>query len=110
MSDEIKRMDIKEFRERGYLQELNRLFLHRLGLALEVIIDDETGEEKLGGIWDYREDLEGNIYDLANSSPDRIGAFSKKADFITVELRHRDINRREALGFTIEPIPKVKVL
>lgn len=110
MNDEIKRIDIKEFREKGYLQEINRLFLHRLGLALEVIVDDETGEEKLGGIWDYREDLEGNNYGLANSDPKRIEAFSKKADYIAMELRHRDINRREALGFTIEPIPKVKVL
>jgi len=33
-------MDIKEFKERGYLQEVNRKFLHPLGLALEVVIDD----------------------------------------------------------------------
>ena len=32
---EQKYMPIKEFRERGYLQELNRRFLHPLGLALE---------------------------------------------------------------------------
>lgn len=32
-----KRIDIKEFREKGYLQELNRNFLHPLGLALEII-------------------------------------------------------------------------
>ena len=36
------RMSVKEFRERGFLQELNRLFLHPLGLALEVIIDNKT--------------------------------------------------------------------
>ena len=59
---EIKRIDIKEFREIGYLQELNRRFMHPLGLALEVIIDTETGEEKLGGVWDYRDDPEGIFY------------------------------------------------
>lgn len=62
MSDEIKRIDIKEFRESGLLAELNRTFLHPLGLALEVVIDDETSKEKLGGIWDYRDDPEGILY------------------------------------------------
>ena len=32
------KIDVKEFREKGYLQELNRRFLHPLGLALEIII------------------------------------------------------------------------
>jgi len=55
---EIKRINIKEFREKGFLQEANRLFFHPLGLALEVEINDD-GTEKLGGIWDYRDDPEG---------------------------------------------------
>lgn len=55
-------MDIKEFRQGGYLQEVNRQFLHPLGLALEVEIDDETGSESLGGIWDYRDDPEGMLF------------------------------------------------
>lgn len=59
----VKRIDIKEFREIGYLQELNRRFLHPLGLALEVVVDNETGKETLGGIWDYRDDPEGMIFD-----------------------------------------------
>lgn len=33
---DIKRLPISEFRERGYLHEVNRLVLHPLGLALEV--------------------------------------------------------------------------
>lgn len=59
---EIKRMDIKEFRALGFLQEANRLFFHPLGLALEVIINDETGDETLGGVWDYRDDPEGMLF------------------------------------------------
>jgi len=58
MSD-IKYIDPKEFQEFGYLQELNRVFLHLLGMALEVIIDDKTGKVSLGGIRDYRDDPEG---------------------------------------------------
>lgn len=62
VTEEVKRIDIKEFREKGFLQEANRKFFHPLGLALEVIINDETGEETLGGVWDYREDPEGNFF------------------------------------------------
>jgi hypothetical protein len=62
MTEEIKRMDIKEFRELGFLQEANRQFFHPLGLALEVIVDEETGETSLGGIWDYRDDPEGMFF------------------------------------------------
>lgn len=59
--DEIQYMDIKEFRAKGFLQEANRLFFHPLGLALEVVIK-EDGTEHLGGIWDYRDDPEGMLF------------------------------------------------
>ncbi len=45
--NEIERIDIKEFREKGYLQEVNRRFFHPLGLALEIIIKDDK-IERLG--------------------------------------------------------------
>jgi len=61
MTEEIKRIDIKEFREKGFLQEVNRQFFHPLGLALEVIINEDNSES-LGGIWDYREDSEGMFF------------------------------------------------
>lgn len=53
----IKLMSVREFRESGYLQELNRQFLNPLGIALEV---HQVGDkEKLGGIWDCRDDPKG---------------------------------------------------
>jgi len=102
----IKKMSVKEFREKGYLQELNRQFLHPLGLALEVIINDETKDEHFGGIWDYRDDPEGMIYDLENSSKDRINQFKKRAEFIRQEQYQRSLHRIKSLGWNIEPIPK----
>lgn len=78
MSD-VKKIDIKEFREFGFLQELNRLFLHPMGMALEVAIE-EDGSEHIGDIWDQRDDPEGMHYDLANSSPERIKHFQEKKD------------------------------
>ena len=101
---EIKRIDIKEFREKGYLQELNRRFLHPLGLALEVVINDD-GTEQLGGIWDYREDKEGILYDLKRSGKDRIEKFRKNKEYIDSEIITRSKFRQKMLGFDIEPIP-----
>jgi hypothetical protein len=98
----IKRIDIKEFREKEYLQELNRRFLHPLGLALEIIQED--GTEILGGIWDYREDKDGIYYDINNSDIERINRFKEKKSFIDSELEKRNEERKNLLGFDIEPI------
>ena len=70
--EKIKRIDIKEFRAKGFLQEANRQFFHPLGLALEVIIDDIIGEESLGGVWDYRKDNEGVFFGPNIVSNDKI--------------------------------------
>jgi hypothetical protein len=64
----MKYIDIKEFREKGYLQELNRQFLHPLGLALEVVIH-EDGTESLGRVlwnedgepWEFNDTKEGSF-------------------------------------------------
>lgn len=96
MSDDIKRIDIAEFRKTGYLQELNRRFLHPLGLAMEVVID-EDGAERLGGVWDYRDDPEG-IY-FSGDDPD----LAEKADHIDTLWRERSPARQQALGYVVQP-------
>ena len=106
MSEEVKRIDIKEFREKGYLQELNRKFLHPLGLALEVIIDEETGEETLGGIWDFREDLEGIWF--GPLTEDRFEEFEKKASIVKQAFDNRFFKRYNRLGFMVQPIEKAE--
>jgi molecular chaperone GrpE len=99
---EIKKIDIKDFRESGYLQEANRRFFHPLGLALEVSIEDE--KELISGIWDYREDKEGIYYDIQNSEPERKEKFLKNKNFIDFQLKERGDLRKSELGFKIEPI------
>jgi hypothetical protein len=89
-------MDIKEFWEFGYLQEVNRQFLHPLGLALEVIVDNETGEVKLGGVWDYRDDPEGMRF-----GPGEIEI--EKAVRVDKEIFERSKARLETLGYFIQP-------
>lgn len=96
-------MSIKEFREKGYLQELNRCFLHPLGLAMEVKVD-EDGTETFGCIWDERDDPGGIIFDIENSDVDRQIAFDKKKAFIEHERYRRDPVRRRVVGFVLEPV------
>ena len=103
-AEDIKKIDIKEFREGGYLQELNRRFLHPLGLALEVISED--GKEKLGGIWDYRDDDEGIHYDIENSDQERKDKILRNFNKIEKTMGLRKAARVDKLGFFIEPVQK----
>lgn len=97
---DIKRMEIKEFREMGLLPELNREFLHPLGLALEIVIDDD-GNEKLGGIWDCRDDPEGILYSVEHFPTDKC---LKAQEFI--KAKHQQ--RYETLGFINQNIKNPK--
>lgn len=108
MSD-IRRIDIKEFREKGFLQEANRQFFHPHGLALEVVVN-EDGTEQLGGVWDYRDDAEGIIFG-APLTPE----MRRKRDIVAAEHeRHREARCRLLAGIiqqldvqpdTHEPVP-----
>lgn len=91
---EIKHMDIKEFREMGLLAELNRSFLHPLGLALEIEVEDD-GTEKLGGIWDYRDDPEGMLYSADHFPTEKI---KKAQEFI----KQKHEQRLKVLGFVYQ--------
>lgn len=93
---EVKYISVKEFREEGYLQELNRRFLHPMGLALEVCIGKD-GEETLGQIWDSRDDPEGIVY-----GPDTIEL--QKVEHIRNLERSRTTARLDALGFWVQPV------
>lgn len=93
---DVKYMDVKQFRELGYLQEANRRFFHPLGLALE-IVQDADGNERLGGIWDYRDDPEGVIFD--ESYIDR-----EKADQIQDIIAQRYPDRVTLLGYWTQPV------
>lgn len=86
---DYKELSVRDFRELGFLQELNRSFLHPLGLALAVNIDDE-GVETLGPIYDFRDDPVGVLYSPNSISREkrnyvsdlRCSKAKKRIDFI----------------------------
>lgn len=100
MSDDIKYMDLGEFKNLGYLQELNRQFLHPRGLALEMDVDDE-GNWSFGGVWDYREDPEGMNF---------AGRYLEQLPRLAVEPQEefeRHVEARQTnLGYVIQPVER----
>jgi len=93
-TSDIKRIDISEFRKKGFLQELNRTFLHPLGMALEVIVHEDESET-LGGRWDYRNDTEGMSY--------ADGVISQEKVNNVLELWNtKTTARRKNLGYVVQ--------
>lgn len=101
-SNEVKRMSVQEFVELGFLQELNRQYLHPLGLAIEARCVLEGGVPVavgLGGIWDYREDSEGIVFtDLTSED------VLKKAKTVAREFITHQQTREKKFGWTVQPI------
>lgn len=97
VSDAIPKMDVAEFRRLGFLQEINRRLLHPLGLAIEVNLNPETGEETLGSIWDYRADPEGLRFDPGTIDPAKARAFDRMWE-------SRALARQDLLGYVVQPI------
>lgn len=100
----VVRMDIKEFRNLGYLQEINRQFLHPLGLALEIAIE-EDGTEHLSSIWDFRTDEEGMRYGLDGNHRERIRIFRERAAYVAERQAELARKRTAMFGYVVEPIP-----
>ena len=81
----VKYMTAKEFRDDGFLQEVNRQFFHPLGLALAVYVDDEGFDDCFRvSIWDERDDPEGWFFapgELSKEKADKVEALRlSKAD------------------------------
>ncbi len=94
--DEVKRINLTEFREAGYLQEVNRCFFHPLGLALEVKVDEKTKETTLVGVWDYRDDPEGITYGKGVIKQEKINTVENE------RLAHVEAREKLFNGSTIQ--------
>ena len=95
----MRKMTPKEFRERGYLQEVNRCFLHPLGLALEVV-QDADGTERFGEV-QVTDDEAGTAFEDAVLQ--RLSAW-ENAYRIEQERQARAEARRQELGDVIQPL------
>ena len=90
-----KYITMREFRDDGYLQEVNRQFLHPLGLALEVDPDTDI----ITGVWDYRDHPEGVVYLPLDDAESH-----RKHDTVHTAQLCRVAARVAALGFWVQPM------
>lgn len=95
-TDQLKFISVKDFRDGGYLSEVNRRVLHPLGLALSVDIA-EDGTETFGPIWDCRDDPEGIVYDGVLTEK-----MTENAKRIERQIEARREARVAALGFFVQ--------
>lgn len=99
MTEPRKLIDAQAFQSEGYLQEVNRRFLHPLGLALQVVRHDD-GTVDYAGVWDSRDDLEGIVF--ADDGTD--DALLLHAEHMDALLDIRAEHRRTELGYVIQPV------
>jgi hypothetical protein len=99
--DPYSYMTLGEFMDSGLLQEINRLLLHPLGLALAVAYDEAHPLDALKaerwqvGIMDKRSDPEGWRFAEGTLSP-------AKAESVLDALLARRAARRELLGYLVQ--------
>lgn len=102
-------IDLKEFVEKGYLQEANRLFFHPLGLSLAITIDESGDSVGIQGILDCRDDPEGVLFG-PSFTPEQANMRESKAETIKAEMAKRLKYRTDNLGFDVQPVERLKTL
>jgi len=98
MSDSGPWIDLKEFRDKGYLLEANRQFFHPLGLALALAMDDDGDPVAVTGLYDYRDDPEGCIFAELDAYD------AERAKEIEKLWREKAEVRKERFGWVIQPL------
>ena len=93
----------KEFYEKGYLQEVNRRFLHSVGLSLTVE-ENKDGEWQYLGILDYRDEERPLSMLFHEMNEDEIQEALAFESSVNQEIVKRADSRIDILGGIIEPI------
>lgn len=133
------RMDINQFREEGWLQEVNRLWLHPVGMALavEAGVTKEDVAERLAmngylygedaidacmaviRCWHLDEDHLADIYSAGDpdgwvfawtTDAGAVDMAWSKAQRVAALRQERMNTRRERLGYILQDLPEVKTL
>ena len=95
--------NLQELRDLGVIQEVNRLLLHPMGLALGVFY--EAGEEPSLVMFDSREDAKGIRYEDDVLEPEKAQTFARL-------LKAGVENRLPTFGYGVQPVdglPQVQV-
>lgn len=103
----MKYMTVKQFIERGYLQELNRLFLHPMGLSLQV-----EANVSAEGVVDAGDDTQYGTFAIQDCQDDPegvcFGDLTAREAALAQSLKNLRLSRMPdrlaRLGYWIEPV------
>lgn len=93
-------MSLKDFKDRGYLQEANRIFFHPLGLQLEVNTNNIDGIEEIQ-ILDRSIVPEGLVMSEEEITSEKAKEIAK---YFFFEINKRMELRIKTFKFAIQPI------
>ena len=92
-----KTLSLKEFRDLGFLQEINRRILHPCGLALAIASKDSEDGSFGCVIWDGRDSDVGFVFQADEIS-------LEKADSVSTLILSKKEDREDILGSYIQPL------
>jgi|WetSurMetagenome_2_1015567.scaffolds.fasta_scaffold22046_4 hypothetical protein len=98
----MKEMSLREFREIGLLQEINRRLLHPMGLALAAEVYDD-GEVHRLVVDDLRDDPEGFCF-----ADDNLDFTREKEENVDKMFNAKRVARIERLGYHVQQTPDPK--
>ena len=98
---EKKYVLLDEFLDGGLLQEVNRLFFHPRGLALELTVESGTQTKYIVGIQDWRKDPEGIAF---KESLEQSAEAKQKANNVERMRKEQQAKRFKHFGWDIQPL------
>lgn len=103
-----KTLSAEDVRALGIIQEVNRLLLHPMGLALAVVWDSQDAGFNAHGamiaVVDVRDDPEGMYFEYAGDHRQRLQQAQAKRYAFAALAEGRARPRRAALGFFVQPL------
>lgn len=102
-TEALPRLSPRELKDTGLLQEVNRRFLHPLGLALTIAYDEDGDiDDAELFIQDARSDPEGFYF--ADEGPEEARRMLANAERFGATQVERHKTRLERLGYVVQPL------
>jgi hypothetical protein len=100
---DIPTLRLEEILDKGILQEVNRRFFNPLGLALEIVPEQDSDGYFQTAIWDFRNDPQSATFDEEVVTSE---IAKEKRRTIESMLKSEKKKRMKELGYQIQPTRK----
>lgn len=99
-----KLVPLTDLQKDGIIQEINRRFLHPLGMAISYVTDGPD-EGLLGELWDYRDDPEGMAFVITDDNiTEMLGKAQAFQEMVNEIQANNSEGRLNLFGSLVQPI------